>query len=146
MDPADNYHLSFQTSQCRIQFSDSHFRLPHSHFQLQNIPVIPNQVNRMYNQMKIRAVCFLSTQNAEPLAQIWIRCECLYSNVHNGLTSPRRIQSSRARAGLNHATYELSIRYHPIFQTDFNGGQRVCQGAVGCYDNSSLPFPVQFGQ
>ena len=38
MIPADNYHLSFQTSQCRIQFSDSHFRL-------QNILVIPNEWN-----------------------------------------------------------------------------------------------------
>jgi hypothetical protein len=46
-----------------------------------------------------------STRNVEPLAQTWIRCECLYSNGHNGLTSPKRIQSSRARAGLNRSTY-----------------------------------------
>ena len=54
-------------------------------------------------------------RNVEPLAQTWIRCECLYSNGHNGLTSPKRIQSSRAlrgvgyepeaRAGLNRSTF-----------------------------------------
>jgi len=41
------------------------------------------------------------TLNVEPLAQTWIRRECFYSNGHNDLTSPKRIQSSRARAGLN---------------------------------------------
>jgi hypothetical protein len=34
----------------------------------------------------------------------WIRRECLYSSGHNGLTSPKRIQSGRARAGLNRST------------------------------------------
>jgi len=55
MDTADYYHLSSQTSQYRIQFSDFHFRLPHSHFRLQNIPVILHRVKRDYNQIKTRS-------------------------------------------------------------------------------------------
>jgi hypothetical protein len=59
-----------------------------------------------------------STWNVEPLAQTWIRHECLYSSGHNDLTSLKRIQSSRAlrgvgyepeaRAGLNRLTYGIN--------------------------------------
>jgi len=45
--------------------------------------------------------------NAEPLAQTWIRRECLYSSGHNSLTSPKPIQTSRARAGLNLKPMEI---------------------------------------
>jgi len=48
MDTADYYHLSSQTSQYWIQFSDFHFRL-------QNIPVIVHRVKRDYNQIKTRS-------------------------------------------------------------------------------------------
>ena len=57
---------------------------------------------------------YFLTRNVEPLAQTWIRCECLYPNGRNGLMSPKRIQSCRAlrgvgyepeaRAGLNRST------------------------------------------
>ena len=43
-----------------------------------------------------------ATRNVKPLAQTWIRYECLYSNGHNGLTSPKRIQSSRALRGVGY--------------------------------------------
>jgi len=65
-----------------------------------------------------------STLNVEPLAQTWIRCECLYSSSQNGLTSPKRIQSSlalrgvgyepEARAGLNHSTYSF-VSQHDLY-------------------------------
>jgi hypothetical protein len=68
----------------------------------------------MFRVQRLQLVRCFSTRNVEPLAQTWIRCECLYSNGHNGLTSPKRIQSSRAlrgvgyepeaRAGLNLST------------------------------------------
>ena len=38
------------------------------------------------------------------------------------------------------------FRYRSVFQVDFNGSQRVCQGAVGRYDHRSLPFTVQLRQ
>ena len=62
----------------------------------------------------LRAVWLFSTRNDEHLAQTWIRCECFYFFGHNGLTSSKHIQSSRAlrgvgyepeaRAGLNRST------------------------------------------
>ena len=51
----------------------------------------------------IRAVWASSTLNVEPLTQTWIRCECPYSNGYNGLTSPKRIQSSRALRAVGYA-------------------------------------------
>ena len=69
--------------------------------------------------------------NVEPLAQTWIRCECLYSSGQNGLTSPKRIVSSRARAGLNPLTYLL------ISQHDLDGFPRPFVQQV-----ISLPGPV----
>ena len=48
-----------------------------------------------------------STRNVEPLAQTWVRRECFYSKGHNGLTSSKRIKSSRARAGLNSSTMAI---------------------------------------
>ena len=38
--------------------------------------------------MKTRFVWVLSTRNVESPGQTWIRCECLYSNGHNGLSYP----------------------------------------------------------
>ena len=63
----------------------------------------PKDENGTLNPFNVNWWCY-STPNFEPLAQTWIRCECLYSNGHNGLTSPKRIKSSRTRAGLNRLT------------------------------------------
>jgi hypothetical protein len=55
------------------------------------------------------------TRNVEPLAQTWIRCECFYSNGHNGLTTPKRIQSSRALRGVGYEPEARAGLAQPIF-------------------------------
>jgi len=50
---------------------------------------------------------FLAGGRAEPLAQTWIRRECLDSSGDDDLTSPKRIQSCRAKAGLDLGTLNL---------------------------------------